>query len=66
MVFIVSGKPILVILFTKGPMKAGMFSVVGRESERVFGVLRMFGNDFSIGDMGGSSFVAIDYPCSEF
>ena len=65
-VFIISGKPILVILFTKGPMKAlGLFSVVRRESERVLGVLRMFGNDFGISDIGGSSFVAVDHPCSE-
>ena len=64
-VFVVSGKPILVILFTKGPMKAGMSSVVGRESEGVLGVLRMFRNDFGISDMGGGSFVAVDHPCLE-
>ena len=65
MVFIVSGKPILVILFTKGPMKESVISAVRREGKRVFGVLRMFGNDFGIGDMGGSSFVAVDHLCSE-
>ena len=65
MVFIVLGKSVLVILFAKGPMKTRVFSVVGRESERVFGVLGMFGNDFSISDMRGSSFVAVDHPCSE-
>ena len=64
-VFIVLGKPILVILFTKGPMKAGMFLTVGRESKRVFSVLRMFKNDFSICDMRGSSFIAVDHLCSE-
>ena len=51
MVFIVLGKPVLVIFFTKGPMKAGMFSTIRREGERVFGVLRMFRDDFGIGDM---------------
>ena len=65
MVFIISGKPILVILFTKGPMKAGMFSAVRRESERIFGVLGMFRNDFGISDMRGCSFVAVDHLCSE-
>ena len=65
MVFIILGKPILVILFTKGPMKAGMFSVVRREGERVFGILRMFRNYFSVSDVGGSSFVAVDHLCSE-
>ena len=59
-VFIISGKPVLVILFTKGPMKAGMFLAVREESERVLGVLRMFRNDFGVGDMGGNSFVAVD------
>ena len=63
MIFIILGEPILVILFTKGPMKTGMFLTVERESERVFGVLRMFGNDFSISDMGGCSFVAVDHSC---
>ena len=65
MVFIIPGKSVLVVLFAKGPMKAGMFSAVRRESERVFGVLRMFRNDFSISDMRGSSFVTVDHPCSE-
>ena len=65
MVVVVSGKSILVIFFTKGPMKAGMFLVVGRESEGVLGVLRMFRNDFGVGDMGGGSFVAVDHLCSE-
>ena len=64
-VFVILGKPILVILFTKGPMKAGVFLVVGRKSERVFGVLGMFGNDFGISDVRGSSFVAVDHLCSE-
>ena len=64
-VFIISGKSILVILFTKGPMKAGMLSMVRRESEGVLGILRMFGNNFGIGDMGGGSFVTVDHPCSE-
>ena len=62
-VFVISGKPILVILFTKGPMKAGVFLAVRRESEGIFGVLRVFGNDFGIGDVRGSSFVAVDHPC---
>ena len=65
MIFIILKESILVILFTKGPMKAGIFSVVGRESERVFGVLGMFGNDFGISDVRGSSFVAVDHLCSE-
>ena len=65
MIFIVSGKPVLVILFTKGPMKAGMFLMVGRESKRVFGVLGVFGNNFSICEVRGSSFVAVDHLCSE-
>ena len=65
MIFIILGKPILVVLFTKGPMKTGMFSVVGREGERILGVLGMFGNNFSISDVGGSSFVAVDHLCSE-
>ena len=65
MVFIILGKPILVILFTKGPMKAGVFLVVRREGERVFGILRMFRNDFGVSDVGGSSFVAVDHLCSE-
>ena len=64
-VFVILGKPILVILFTKGPMKAGMFLAVRGKSERVLGVLGMFGNDFSISDMGGGSFVAVDHLCSE-
>ena len=65
MIFVVPGKPILVIFFTKGPMKAGMSSVVGRESEGVLGVLGLFGNDFSVSDVGGGSFVAVDHLCSE-
>ena len=64
-VFVISGKSILVILFTKGPMKAGMLLMVRRESEGVLGILRMFGNDFGIGDMGGGSFVTVDHLCSE-
>ena len=64
-VFIVLGKPILVILFTKGPMKAGMFTAVRRESKGVLCVLRVFRNDFSIGDVRRSSFVAVDHLCSE-
>ena len=62
---VVSGKSILVILFAKGPMKTSMFSAVGRESEGVFSVLRMFRNDFSICDKRGCSFVAVDHSCSE-
>ena len=31
----------------------------------VLGVLRMFRNDFGIGDIRGGSFVAVDHPCSE-
>ena len=65
MIFVILRESILVILFTKGPMKVGMFSVVGRESERVFGVLGMFRDDFSVSDMRGCSFVAVDHPCSE-
>ena len=65
MVFVILGKPILVILFTKGPMKAGVVLVGGRKSEWVFGVLGMFGNDFGISDVRGSSFVAVDHLCSE-
>ena len=65
MVFVVSGKPVLVILFAKGPMEAGMFSVVGREGERILGVLGMFRNDFGVSNIGGSSFVAVDHSCSK-
>ena len=61
MVFIISGKSVLVVLFAKGPMKAGMFLVIRRKCERVFGILRVFRNDFSICDVGGSSFVAADH-----
>ena len=64
-VVVVLGKSILVILFTKGPMETGMFLVVRRKSEGVFGVLRMFRNDFGICDKGGCSFVAVDHLCSE-
>ena len=49
-VVVILGKSILVILLAKGPMEASMFLVVGRKSERVFGVLRMFRNDFGICD----------------
>ena len=48
-----------------GRYHSGMFSTVGRESERVFGVLGMFRNDFGISDMRGCSFVAVDHSCSE-
>ena len=65
MVIVVLGKSVLVILFAKGPMKTSMFSAVGRESERVFGVLRMFRNNFGVSDMRGSSFIAIEHSCSE-
>ena len=65
MVFLVSGKPILVIFFAKGLMKTSMFLAVGREGKRVFGVLRMFRDDFSIGDMRGYSFIAVDHLCLE-
>ena len=65
MVFVISGKPVLVILFTKGPMEAGMFSAVREKSERILGVLGMFRNDISVSDMGGGSFVAVDHPYSE-
>ena len=51
--------------FTKGPMKAGMLSVVGRGSEGVLGVLGIFGNNFGISDVGGGSFIAVDHLCSE-
>ena len=64
-VVVVSGKSVLVILFAKGPMKTGMFSMIGRESKGVFSVLRMFRNDFGICDKRGCSFVAVDHPCSE-
>ena len=64
-VFVVSGESVLVVLFAKGPMKTGMFSSIGMEGKRVFSVLRIFRNDFSICDMGGSSFVAVDHPYSE-
>ena len=64
-VFIISGKSILVIFFAKGPMKTGMFSSIGRKGEGVFGVLRVFENNFGICNVGGSSFVAVDHPCSE-
>ena len=65
MVVVIPGKSILVILFAKGPMKTSMFLAVGRESKGVFGVLRMFRNDFGIGDVRGSSFVAVEHSCSE-
>ena len=65
MVVITPGKSILVIFFAKGPMKTGMFSLIGRKGEGVFGVLRVFRNKFGIYDMRGSSFVAVDHPCSE-
>ena len=60
-VFVVSGESVLVVLFAKGPMKTGMFSSIGMEGKRVFSVLRIFRNDFSICDIGGSSFVAVDH-----
>ena len=53
------------ILFAKGPMKTGMFSVKKKKSERVFSVKRVFINDFGICDVGGGSFVAVDHSCSE-
>ena len=64
-VVVILGKSILVILFAKGPMETGVFSAIGGKGKRVFGVLGMFGNDFGISDVGGSSFVAVDHPCSE-
>ena len=65
MIVVVLGKSKLVIFFAKGPMKRGVFSVVGRESEGVLGVLRVFRDDFSICDKGGCSFVAVDHSCLE-
>ena len=66
MVVVVLGKSILVILFTKGPMETGMFLVVRRKSKGVFGVLRIFRNDFGTCDKGGCSFVAVVHlQCSE-
>ena len=54
MVFVILGKSVLVF-FAKGPMKTGMFSVIRRKGEGVFSVLRMFGNNFGICDVGGST-----------
>ena len=65
MIFVILGKPVLVVFFTKGPMKAGVFSVVGRESKRVFGVLGMFRNDLGISNVRGCSLVAVDHLCLE-
>ena len=65
MVVVISGKSVLVILFAKGPMKTGVFLLIGRKGKGVFGVLRMFGNDFSISYKGGCSFVAVDHLCLE-
>ena len=65
MIVVVPGKPILVIFFTKGPVKAGMFSVIGREGKGVFGVLRAFRNDFGVCNKGECSFVAVDHSCLE-
>ena len=64
-IVVISRKSILVVFFAKGPMKTGMFLVVGRESERVFGVLGVFVDDFGISDVGGGSFVTVDHLCSE-
>ena len=38
-----------------------MFSSIGRKGKGVFGILRMFGNDFSIYDKGECSFVAVNH-----
>ena len=64
-IFIVLGEPVLVILFTKGPMKTGMFLVIGRESKGAFGILGVFRDNFSICNKRGCSFVAVDHSCSE-
>ena len=65
-VVVVLRKSKLVIFFAKGLMKTSVFLAVGRESKKgVFGVLEMFGNDFSICDKGRCSFVAVDHSCSE-
>ena len=63
MIVVVSGKSILVVFFAKGPMKTSMFSLIG--SKGVFGVLRVFRNDFGISDVRGSSFVAVEHLCSK-
>ena len=65
MVVVILRKSILVIFFAKGPMKTGVFSSIRRESKGIFGVLRAFENNFSICDMRGSSFVAVDHLCSK-
>ena len=65
MVVIVSGKSALVIFLAKGPMETSMFSVVRKKSKRIFGVLRVFKNNFGVSDLGGSSFVAVEHLCSE-
>ena len=64
-VFVILGKSVLVIFLAKGPVETSVFLLIRGESEGVFGVLRMFGNDFGISDMRGSSFVAVDHLCSE-
>ena len=46
-------------------MKTSMLSAERRKSGRVFGVKRMFRDNFSISNVGGSSFVAIDHSGSE-
>ena len=46
-------------------MKTGVFSSIGGESEGVFGVLRMFGNNFGICDKRRYRFVAVDHSCSD-
>ena len=63
MIVVILGKSILVILFAKGPMKTGVFSVVGGKGKRVFGVLRVFRDDFGVCNKGGCSFIAIDHLC---
>ena len=65
MVVVILRESILVIFFAKGSMEKGVFLVIGRESKGVFGVLRVFRNDFSICDKRGCSFVAVDHSCSE-
>ena len=65
MIVVVLGKSILVVFFAKGPMKTSVFSSIGRESKGVFGVLRVFRNDFGISDVRGSSFVAVEHLCSK-
>ena len=64
-VFVILGKSVLVIFLAKGPVETSVFLLIRGESEGVFGVLRVFRNDFSVCDKRGCSSVAVDHLCSE-